>query len=110
MPPVTSMAEELTPLVRATEAFLLDGGKRLRPSFCYWGHRAAGGTDDDRIIRAGASLELLPACALIHADVIDRSDTRRGAPAVHRRFAAMHRTAGWRGDPEAFGEAAAILL
>jgi geranylgeranyl diphosphate synthase type I len=110
MPRVTSIAEELTPLVSATEAFLLDGGKRLRPAFCYWGHRAAGGPDSESIVKAAASLELLQACALMHDDVIDRSDTRRGAPSVHRRFAALHRAEEWRGDPEGFGEAAAILL
>src|SRR4051812_10226238 len=110
MPAVVSVAEELTPLATATEAVLLAGGKRLRPAFCYWGHRAAGAPDSERIIRAAASLELLQACALMHDDIIDRSDTRRGSPAVHRRFAAMHRAAGWQGDPEAFGQAAAILL
>src|SRR3954468_7616623 len=110
MPPVVAVAEELTPLVAAIEAFLLDGGKRLRPAFCYWGHRAAGAADSEEIIRAAASLELLQACALMHDDVIDRSDTRRGAPSVHRRFAALHRAEDWRGDPEGFGEAAAILL
>jgi geranylgeranyl diphosphate synthase, type I len=110
MPPVVSVAEELAPLVAAIEAFLLDGGKRLRPAFCYWGHRAAGAPDSEQIIRAAASLELLQACALMHDDVIDRSDTRRGSPSVHRRFAALHRAEDWRGDPEGFGEAAAILL
>jgi geranylgeranyl diphosphate synthase, type I len=110
MPSVVSIAAELTPLVTATEAFVLDGGKRLRPAFCYWGHRAAGGPDSEPIIRAAASLELLQACALMHDDVIDRSDTRRGAPSVHRRFAALHRAEEWRGDPEGFGQAAAILL
>jgi geranylgeranyl diphosphate synthase type I len=110
MPAVISIGDELIPLVKATEAFLLDGGKRLRPAFCYWGHRAAGAPDSEQIVRAAASLELLQACALMHDDVIDRSDTRRGAPSVHRRFAALHRAEVWRGDPEAFGEAAAILL
>jgi geranylgeranyl diphosphate synthase type I len=110
MPPVVSVADELAPLVGSLEAFLLDGGKRLRPAFCYWGHRAAGADDNEQVVRAAASLELLQACALVHDDVIDRSDTRRGAPSVHRRFAALHRAEDWRGDPEGFGEAAAILL
>jgi len=110
MPPVVSIADELVPLVSALEGFVLAGGKRLRPAFCYWGHRAAGAEDSEQIIRAAASLELLQACALMHDDVIDRSDTRRGAPSVHRRFAALHRAEDWRGDPEGFGEAAAILL
>jgi geranylgeranyl diphosphate synthase type I len=110
MPPLAAIAEELAPLGQATEAFVLDGGKRLRPQFCYWGFRATGASDDENIIKAAAALELLQACALVHDDVIDGSDTRRGAPAVHRRFAALHRSSGWYGDPERFGQAAAILL
>ena len=110
MPPVASIADDLDPLVQATKAFVLDGGKRLRPAFCYWGHRAAGGADGDAIIRAAASLELLQACALVHDDVIDRSETRRGAPAVHRRFSELHEMSGWAGDADQFGVAAAVLL
>ncbi|MDQ1694830.1 MAG: geranylgeranyl diphosphate synthase, type [Frankiaceae bacterium] len=110
MPALAAIADELGPLAEATEAFLLDGGKRLRPAFCYWGYRATAAADGEPIIRAAASLELLQACALVHDDVIDGSDTRRGAPAVHRRFAALHRSAAWYGDPERFGQAAAILL
>src|SRR3954447_14643009 len=108
--PLAGISTDLEPFGAVTEAFVLDGGKRLRPAFCYWGHRAAGGEDSDELIRAAASLELLQACALVHDDVIDSSDTRRGAPSVHRRFAAVHRSEGWHGDPEAFGSAAAILL
>mgnify|MGYP006276188297 CR=1 FL=1 len=59
---------------------------------------------------AAASLEFLQACALIHDDVMDGSDTRRGLPAAHRRFAGLHREAGWNGSPEDFGVGAAILL
>jgi geranylgeranyl diphosphate synthase type I len=46
----------------------------------------------------------------VHDDVIDRSETRRGAPAVHRRFAELHDTNGWSGDADQFGVAAAVLL
>jgi geranylgeranyl diphosphate synthase, type I len=110
LPPVAGVAEELNPLLDATQAFVLDGGKRLRPAFCYWGFRAAGGADGPDIVAAASSLELLQACALVHDDVIDRSETRRGAPAVHRRFAALHDASGWSGDAEQFGTAAAVLL
>jgi geranylgeranyl diphosphate synthase type I len=50
------------------------------------------------------------ASALIHDDMMDRSDTRRGEPAVHRRFAIRHIEEGWRGDPAGFGDSAAVLL
>jgi geranylgeranyl diphosphate synthase type I len=100
-------------LAAATD--LLAGGKRLRPAFLYWGWRAAGGagdpdTDEPRVLTAAAALELLQASALVHDDVMDGSDLRRGLPAAHRRFAALHRSAGWVGSPEAFGTGAAILL
>ena len=49
------------------------GGKRLRPVFCYWGYRAAGGVDGEPIERAAAALELLHTMALIHDDLMDRS-------------------------------------
>jgi geranylgeranyl diphosphate synthase type I len=109
-PRLDAISVDLTPVTDALESFLLDGGKRLRPAFAYWGWRGAGGQDSDAIVAAAAALEWLQASALIHDDVMDGSDTRRGRPAVHRRFAAIHRGEGWAGAPESFGTAAAILL
>jgi geranylgeranyl diphosphate synthase type I len=92
------------------QTFVLGGGKRLRPAFAYWGYRGAGGADTEQVVATVAALELVHASALIHDDVMDESDTRRGEPAIHRRFAAQHRAARWSGDPDGFGTAAAILL
>ena len=89
---------------------LLAGGKKLRPAFCYWGWRAAGGTECPEIYAAAAALELLQASALIHDDVMDASDTRRGRPAVHLQFAAHHQAAGYAGSADQFGAGAAILI
>lgn len=100
---------ELLPMLDAARS-LLAGGKRLRPAFAYWGWRGAGGADCPEIVPAVASLELLQACALIHDDVMDRSDLRRGHPSAHRRFETLHREAGWTGSPATFGHGAAILL
>jgi geranylgeranyl diphosphate synthase type I len=91
-------------------AGLLAGGKRLRPAFCYWGWRGAGGPDCPEIINAAAALELLHAGALVHDDLMDASDTRRGQPSVHRQFEARHAARGWHGSAGAFGMGAAILL
>jgi geranylgeranyl diphosphate synthase type I len=102
------VSPECGPLVEAIAEFMR-GGKRLRAAFCYWGWRGAGGRDDEAILTAAAALELFQAAALIHDDVMDDSDTRRGMPAVHRRFATVHRGAGWVGDGERFGLAGAVL-
>ncbi|PWR14338.1 polyprenyl synthetase [Micromonospora acroterricola] len=107
---LSGVDDALVPVAEAIEAFVLGGGKRLRPAFAYWGFRGAGGLDADQVLTALAALEFVQASALIHDDLMDRSDTRRGEPAVHRRFAARHRASGWGGDPDGFGDAAAILL
>ncbi|MGW3072113.1 polyprenyl synthetase family protein [Kitasatospora sp. NPDC001132] len=108
------ISPRLAPAADALRDFLLDGGKRLRPAFCYWGWRGAGGpaggATGEAIANAAAALELLQASALVHDDLMDRSDTRRGLPSVHRRFEALHRDNGWRGDREQYGTSAAVLL
>jgi isopentenyl-diphosphate delta-isomerase type 1 len=85
------------------------GGKRLRPAFVHWGHVAAGAPRDDRVVTVAAAVELLHTFALLHDDVMDRSATRRGAPAAHVTLAAAR--PGPSGHPEAgwFGTSAAIL-
>jgi geranylgeranyl diphosphate synthase type I len=108
-PRLQAMGEELQPMTEALAEFL-SGGKRLRAGFCFWGHLGAGARDSEELIVAAASLELFQACAIIHDDVMDGSDTRRGRPAVHRRFADLHTAQGWNGTASAFGAGAAILL
>jgi geranylgeranyl diphosphate synthase type I len=74
------------------------GGKRLRPAFCYWGYRAAGGEDTETIWRVAAAIELVHTMALLHDDVIDDDVSRRGEPAAHVRQATL---AAGRGQPDA---------
>lgn len=107
---LTSIASELLPVSEALEEFLLDGGKRFRPLFGYAGLRASGRDATKADIRALASLELLQACALIHDDLMDGSDTRRGKPSIHRHFENMHQKHALDGVAAEFGEAAAVLL
>ena len=90
-------------------ADLLRGGKRLRAAFLYWGHRAAGRPDSDALVRLASAMELFQAAALIHDDVMDDSDTRRGRPAAHRALATRHAERGWAGDGDRFGLAGAVL-
>ena len=113
-PTLEAMGPELGP-VRRLATDLLAGGKRLRPAFCVWGYVAAAGlpgrdVDPATLLRAAASLDLLHVSALVHDDVMDSSDLRRGRPAAHRQFEAQHARSGWRGDAAAFGRAGAILL
>lgn len=94
----------------------VSGGKRLRARFCIAGWRAvaeaAGPSAElaDDLLAAAAALEIFHAAALVHDDIIDNSDTRRGRPAAHRALEAEHTASGWAGSAEAFGRSAAILL
>lgn len=97
--------------LRVLREFVLAGGKRLRPAFCYWAFVGAGGdAEDTAVIDAGAALELLHTFALVHDDIMDNSHRRRGLDTVHRHFEAVHAEFGWRGEQRRFGEGAAILI
>ena len=108
------LGDDAGPVTDALTRFALAGGKRLRPAFVYWGYRGAGGAADgpeaEATVKAACSVELLHVCALIHDDIMDGSEVRRGRPAMHVGFAGLHRGLAWRGDPAAFGEGAAMLM
>jgi geranylgeranyl diphosphate synthase type I len=109
-----AIAPEVADLTDLITTFTLSGGKRVRPVFAWSGYRCAGGVLDTSDAVAAldlcAALELIQACALIHDDVIDLSDTRRGNPTVHRSVTATHRHRSWSGDADHFGMSTAILL
>ncbi|MEO7132533.1 MAG: polyprenyl synthetase family protein [Dermatophilaceae bacterium] len=105
---LAELGDETTPLIDAVSR-LLTGGKGLRAGFLYWGYRAAGGPDSDAVVRLAASMEFFQGAALLHDDVMDRSDTRRGMPSAHRAIATLHSARGWSGDGDRFGDGAAIL-
>ena len=89
---------------------VMGGGKRIRPAYCHWGWLLGGGDPSgDGALGGGCALEILHAFALAHDDVMDGSDTRRGAPTVWRKFVRRHRERQWRGEDRRFGEAAAVL-
>lgn len=112
-----ALGPDPAPLLAEARAYLA-GGKRMRAQFAVLGYQSVrpidlGGEPNGTlgsILDAACALELFHAAALIHDDVIDRSDTRRGRPSAHRHFESLHRESSWRGDVSHFGVSAAILL
>jgi geranylgeranyl diphosphate synthase type I len=89
---------------------LARGGKRLRATFCYWGWQGAGAAGTEAAVDGAAALELFHLAALVHDDLMDHSDTRRGAATAHESFSRMHDADGLDGDAADFGAGAALLI
>ncbi|HJA38195.1 MAG TPA: polyprenyl synthetase family protein [Candidatus Brevibacterium intestinigallinarum] len=102
---ISPVADRLTEPLRAFAA----GGKRVRAVLLWWGYELAGGRDASAVASAAGSVELLHAAALVHDDIIDASETRRGSPAVHAHFRDHHRSAHLSGDALLYGTSAAII-
>lgn len=62
--------------------YTLNGGKRLRASFLYYGYKCFSSNEKD-LIKASIAMELIQSYLLIHDDIIDNDDYRRGKPAFH---------------------------
>lgn len=115
------ISPDLAPVIDYTQS-LLSGGKRFRALFCYWSWVGALSSAPLRqseterrasaaaMVGITAALEMFHAAALVHDDLLDQSDTRRGAPAVHKRFETLHSASGWAGSPERFGVAGSVLV
>ena len=116
-----AISQDLVPVVDYTQS-LLQGGKRFRALFCYWAWRSSLSRSlhqqsaqevlesEAAIAGIAASLEMFHAAALVHDDLLDQSDTRRGAPAIHKRFESLHTEKSWAGSPERFGVAGSVLV
>ncbi|OGY21732.1 MAG: hypothetical protein A2126_00780 [Candidatus Woykebacteria bacterium GWB1_45_5] len=96
-------------LVEEVRRFVQNGGKKIRPAFAYAGYIACGGRSHDAILYASSAIEVMHAFALIHDDIIDKADLRRGNPSVHRVFEDFHKRRNFTGSPEDFGLVAALL-
>lgn len=113
---LAEISEDLIPIIDYTQA-MLAGGKRFRALFCYWswaGYQQGEVTEQDLsldspIVGVAAALEMFHAAALVHDDLLDQSDTRRGQPSIHKRFEKLHSDHGYAGSSARFGVAGSVL-
>ncbi len=111
---LSHMGAEAEVFIEQTRTFLT-GGKRFRAictlvGFASAGAGSEGSPNEKNAIDVAVGLEFFHAAALVHDDIMDRSDTRRGKPAAHRAFDAMHRRSGFAGDADRFGVSSALLF
>ena len=103
-------SREMLELIDGVGELVTHGGKRLRPALVYYTYRACGGPSDDEALPVALAIELLHTYLLIHDDIMDHAEVRRGHPSAHARFRQSHQSRGFHGDPQDFGRSVAILL
>src|SRR3990170_4949991 len=75
------------PLLTDIAAYVIDaGGKRIRPIVTLLSFKALGGTDIRQAIDLATALELIHSATLIHDDINDGGETRRGRIAAYKKF------------------------
>jgi octaprenyl-diphosphate synthase len=62
------------------------GGKRIRPAVTILAFRSCGGTDVPKVVKVASAFEMIHAATLIHDDINDHGDYRRGRMAAYKRF------------------------
>lgn len=73
-------------LVDASQHIIAAGGKRVRPRLLLLTYLACGGDDVARGVPLAAAIEMVHTATLVHDDINDHSDFRRGRVAVHKRW------------------------
>jgi geranylgeranyl diphosphate synthase type I len=115
-----AISPDLPPVVDHAKA-LLQGGKRFRALFTYYAWTGSLATAEiqqtpeqlkassEAMVGITSALEMFHAAALVHDDILDNSDTRRGEPAVHKKFESLHQAEGYAGSATRFGLAGGVL-
>ena len=97
-------------VVANIKEYTLRGGKRLRPIFLIYGYKCLTEDDNiDAIIEASISIELMQSYLLIHDDIMDEDELRRGKPTFHIAYKNICATLFGEDDTRKFGENIAIL-
>jgi len=83
--PKSSKVREVDLLYKMMRDYPARPAKGMRPFLCVTTSRAAGGTEEEALLTA-ACIELFQNWILIHDDIEDGSELRRGEPALHRKY------------------------
>lgn len=73
-------------LHEASQHIISSGGKRIRPRLVVLSYLACGGQNPEETINLAAAVEMVHTATLVHDDINDHSDFRRGRVAVHKRW------------------------
>jgi geranylgeranyl diphosphate synthase type I len=103
------ISEHTLILLKEIRRVFESGGKRLRPAQLFYSYLACGGRKNAAALKAAVPFEMLHTFAVIHDDILDKSETRRGLPTSHKYLNNLHVGSKFNGDASHFGLSGAIL-
>ena len=80
------LVSENVELTEMCQYVISSGGKRLRPALCLMSYGAVGGKDMDKPVKVGAAFEIIHSATLIHDDINDQGEIRRGRKTLHKEY------------------------
>ncbi len=83
---VVKIDKKASDLYKIIKEFINNGGKRLRPAIFYYAFLSYASQNSAKVLKLSFIFELFHSFALIHDDIIDNSDLRRGKPTVHKKY------------------------
>jgi len=107
---IESVSPHARHVLESSRGMWTKGGKRIRPYLSMLAYQGHGGIKIQEMLFASCALELLHVFALVHDDVIDQSDTRRGFDTLHVLFSKEHKEKRLHGDAKHAGESLAVLI
>lgn len=83
---ISDLESENPELTEMCRYVIASGGKRLRPALCILSYAASGGKDMSQPIKIGAAFEIIHSATLIHDDINDQGQIRRGRKTLHKEY------------------------
>ena len=105
-----STPREVWPYVQLNREFSLRGGKRFRALLVLAGYHITRGRPPSPVVPAAEALEHFQSWMLVHDDIIDHAELRRGGPTLHRSVARRHAREHALGSSDEYGVGVAITL
>lgn len=105
-----SISPEAFGMMKSLKGYIMNGGKRIRPALMYYTYLALGGKNKQEALRIGMALEFVHTFLLIHDDIIDKDNLRRGKPSVHYTYKILAEKNHYNNSADHYGNSQAISI
>ena len=109
-PEAKAISPESLVAIRYLSEYSLRKAKRLRAALCYYTYLMMGGKQKKEAMKASMFIEIIQSYLLIHDDIMDQDEKRRGGPTMHKIYEKVHKVKYSMQDPKHFGESMAINI